>query len=182
MRPRPRWSSSTTAVAGTTSATSAGKGSASSCRARTSVLLPAANRGAAETDGDVLVILNPDTVVVPGALQAARLDAREPRDRDRDGAPAAARPPGVAELRRNRRARERPRLGRSLRRAGGGAHGPRGRRGSERSGTGDPPRDVPRARRLHRRAVHVPRGRGAELARTPSWPTRRGRPFGRRLP
>ena len=120
------------------------------------------NLGAREATGDVLVFLNPDTVVRPGAVAALAATASQPDVGIAMARLPAARPARHAQLRRQRPARERHGVGRWLRRAGRvGGRGAR-RRLPERRGDGDPPRALPRAGRLRRRAVHVP---GAS-----SWP------------
>ena len=140
------------------------------------------NFGAAEATSDVLVFLNPDTVVGPGALRQLARTLEDPEvgiamarlcllDRPEllNSGGSVVHVSGLAWAGRFGEQAESIALARGC-----------GRR--ERRCAGDPARHVSRPRRLHRRALHVPGGRRAELARPPRRAARRRRSGRRRLP
>ena len=134
------------------------------------------NFGAAEATSDVLVFLNPDTVVGPGALRQLARTLEDPAVGIAMARLCLLDRPELLNSGWHRRSRERARVGGAVRRAGREHPLARGRGRRERGGAGDPAGDVSRPRRVYGRALHVPGGRRAELARPPGRATRRRRP------
>ncbi len=135
------------------------------------------NLGAREAAGRRPRLPEPGHGGCAGRDRAARAHARGFVDRDRDGPATPARRAGEAERLGRRRPRDRDRLGGRLRRARRASVSEVGDVPSaERHRDGDPGRDLSRARRLRRGALHVPRGPGARLARAPGGLPGRRRP------